>query len=195
MINLTEVSTYVLAKGNEGLLLEGAKRREVRLELNTAGPCQLRIQYNQNDIRFLANVHGRETITFIADGNVVVYPDSEDEVWWWTPEMEKTSVVIPDAETFTKLAERRQRNPELERVAKKMAENADRRMSMMFAEFDRRVAAAEAKNATLTEEIKKRGKPKDVALEPAGGKQEKKGKTPAPEPHGGVDSVEGGTDE
>lgn len=191
MMDLKEVSKFVLAKPGEGLLLENTKRREVRLELNTAAPCQLRIQYSKNDIRFLANVHGRETVTFIANGSVGIYPDSEDEVWWWTPEMEKTSVLIPDAETFTKIAQRRERNPDLERVARKMAENTDRRMAAMFAEFDRRIAAAEARNA---EEVK-RGKPKDVAPAAAGGKPNKKGATPAPDAPSGSEGVEDAADE
>lgn len=192
MIDLKEVSKFVLAKPGEGLLLESAKRREVRLELNTAAPCQLRVQYGKNDIRFLANVHGRETITFIADGPVGIYPDSEDEVWWWTPEMEKTSVLIPDAEAFTKIAQRRERNHDLERVAQKLAENAERRLAAMQADFNRRIAAADAR---LAQEVKKRGKSEDVAPAEAGGKPKKKGAAPAPDAPGGSESVEDAADE
>ena len=160
MRNLQEVSKFVLVAAGSGRELASDKRRVVRLELNTACPCQLRLQTGGGDIRFLANVEGRETITFIADGPVTVWPDSEDEVWWWSPEMEMTHVVIPDAETFTKIANRRQRNPDLERMMAKMHENAERRHAALLHEMQSVVGDLRERNEVLQEAVKKRGKRK-----------------------------------
>lgn len=161
MINLDEITRMVRVMPGEGLELPGERRR-VRLELNTAEPCQIVLQTGPDDLRFLVNVCGRETVTFIAEGDVCLWPSSDGEVWWWCPEMETTSVAVPDAETFTKIAERRPRNHELERVAAKMAENANRRMAALEGRFGREVDALRRENETLKTEVK-RGNPKPAA--------------------------------
>lgn len=149
MIVLDEITKFVLAPDGAGLELPGDKRRTVRLELNTSEPCQLKLMSGANDIRFLANVEGRETVTFIADGPVAVFPDCAGEVWWWTPEMETTSVLMPDAEVFTKIAERKPRNVELERMMAIANANAERRMSQLMREVNGVVGELRAENKAL----------------------------------------------
>ena len=161
MLNLNEVAKFRLVAAGSGLVLDSEKRRVVRLELNTAEPCQIKLQTGAHDIRFLCNVHGYESVSFIADGPVTVWPDSEGEVWLWSPEVETTHVVVPDAQTFTRIANRPVRNPQLELMMAKMSQNMERRMASMFGEL-------QAENETLKAEVKKRGKRKDTSAPPTG---------------------------
>lgn len=138
MIRLEEIERMIRADGP--LVFDGEKRRLVRLEVNTAGPCHLRLETGQDE-RFLANVNGRETLTFYVTGPAAVRCESKHEVWWWTPELESSAVVVKDPVVFTKVMNRRERNPEIERMARKLQENAERRMARMLAEFERRQAA------------------------------------------------------
>nr|QJB21439.1 MAG: hypothetical protein [Microvirus sp.] len=148
MINLEEVSRFVRCPEGQGLELPGERRR-VRLEVNTSAPCQIMLQTGPDDMRFLVNVNGRETVQFIAPGPVTLWPDCDGEVWWWTSEMETTATVIEEPEIFTKIAERKPRNPELERIAAKMQENADRRMAQLMGQVGNVVAELRQENESL----------------------------------------------
>jgi len=192
MLNLNEMDKFVLVPQGSYLELANDKRRVVKLELNTSEPCQLRLQVGSDDYRFLANVHGRETISFVADGPVGIWPDCDGEVWWWCPEMESTHVQLVDEETFTRVANRRQRNPELERMMQKMHENAERRMAQVVGEVRGVVDGLRTENETLKAEVKKRGKRKGAGDADAGGGT---GETPAEVPDGAEATDLGGGDE
>ena len=141
MKNLKDVNKFVLAKPGEALsLVEGEFPREVRLEVNAESACHLALRTDAGEPRFLAVVEGRETVLFTIEGPTEVWPTCDGQVWWWTVELEDAAVVS-DAETYTKIAERRARNPELERVARKMQENADRRMAALMREMDAKFAS------------------------------------------------------
>lgn len=165
MIKLEEIGRMVPARstGKQAvpLVLDRPERRLVRLELNTAAPCRLQLE-TANDIRFLANVTGRETLTFIADGPCAVHWLSDDEVWWFTPEMEAAGVTVEDPEVYTKMFQRQARNPELERIARKMQQNAERREAALLQEVRGVVEGLRQQNETLKEEVK-RGKRKSAA--------------------------------
>lgn len=133
-LRLEEIGKFVLLEPGKGIALPG-ERRKVRLELNTQFPCQIMFDYGDEDQpRFLATVEGRETVEFIAEGPVRLYLDSEGQVWWWTSEIERSSVVS-DAPTYTTVAERQARNPDLERIARVMSENARRREAALLQEI------------------------------------------------------------
>ena len=189
MLNLEEIQRMTLVKAGEGLELVGGRRR-VRLELNTAEPCQLVLQTGLKDMRFLANVHGRETITFIAEGDVTIWPDSEGEVWWFTPEMETTAVVIENPEIYTKIAEQRPRNVELERLMMMAQQNMERR----FAHLNAELAHERAKVEALAAEERKRAKRKPTAAPPAasaGGESDPAGAASAAQTAGGTGGSDG----
>lgn len=155
-IRLEEIGKFVLAKPGTGIGLPGERRR-VRLELNTQGPCQIMFDYGDDDLRFLATVEGRETVEFIADGPVRLFPDCEGQVWWWTSELE-SSAIVSDAPTFTKIAEREARNIELERIVRKASENQERRMTAVLAQYSQVLDAQRDEIETLKAE-KKNAKP------------------------------------
>ena len=145
MRNLREIGKLVRWSDNNGIGFTSDKQREVRLLVNASEPCQLMIQFGPSDMRFLANVDGFEELSFmLPPGDAVVWPDCEGQVWYWTPEMELISTVVPDAETFTKIATRRARNPELERMMAVMQQNTDRRIAAVTADLNAKLAAGAA---------------------------------------------------
>lgn len=170
MLNLQEITKFRAAKPGTGLHLESDKRRVVRLLLNTAEPCQLQLE-SSGKIQFLANVDGYEELSFVADGTVTIWPDSDGEIWWWSPEMETEAVLIEKAVSFARIANRRERNPTLERVMRKGQENMERRMrffaEQMTASVNGTVAALRAENEALKKEAKPNGKSKAKAPAPA----------------------------
>ena len=185
MKNLKDINKFVRVKPGDALSLVGGEfPREVRLEVNAEDACHLSVR-TPDGVRFLTVVRGRDTVVFTIEEPCELWATSDGEVWWWTVELE-AAAVISDAETYTKIAERRARNPELERVARKMQENAERRMAALMREMD-------AKFASLNKpEEKKPDEPKAVVPPKGGGKPKgKDGDTP-PEP-GKADG--GGTDE
>ena len=90
--------------------------------------------------------------------------------------MELISTVVPDAETFTKIATRRARNPELERMMAVMQQNTDRRIAAVTADLNAKLAAgaapaaaSSASSSASTDEAKPNGKRKGkVDAAPAG---------------------------
>lgn len=138
MRKLTDLQKFRSMPVGMALALPGVQR-VVRLELNTPMPCQVSIKDGDDadaPALFLANVEGRDGVEFVAQGNVVVHFASEAPIWYWTAELETSSVKL-DALPFTKIATRKPRNLELERVAAKMQENADRRMAQMQKEMEK----------------------------------------------------------
>jgi hypothetical protein len=153
MINLEEVSRFVPAIPGQPLVLDHDKRRVVRLELNTAARCQLRLETAEL-IQFLANVEGRETVTFIADGPCAVHWDCDDEVWWFSPEMDRSAVAL-DATTFVKIPDRQApaRNVQFERMMLLASQN----QNAMFQQLSGEIAGLRRENVSLQQEVRKRG--------------------------------------
>lgn len=195
MRNLEEIGKFLKLPEGEVIVLDSAKRRVVVLELNTAAPCQLKLQTGASDLRFLANVEGRETLRFIADGPVTIHADCDDEVWWWTPEVERTATRV-DAETFTKIATRRARNPEMERVIQKMQANMERRMAAVMGDVQKVVSGLQAENARLRRDDGAAGDGKAAGMVPdaSGGKPPKKERKQADPPAAPVDDAGTGDD-
>lgn len=157
MINLKEIEKFRRLPDGGAIALSSDKRREVRLEVNAAEPCQLQLERADGSRQFLANVEGRETLLFIAEGRVVVRPTTEGEFWWWSPEV-ASSVVAMDQKSFTKIATRRQRNPELERMMRTVQLNAERRMQQVLGDVQTIVAAQAKEIEALKATEAKRGK-------------------------------------
>lgn len=137
------------------LQLPGEKLRRVRVELNC--PAATRVDVVEHDreakVTFLAVVEGHETIEFIAQNLVELVFTSDDDVWYFTPDGDLVATEIPEATSFTKIASRRARNPELELLMFKQQQNIERRMSAIQAEFDARIAEAGVRHDPSTGEV------------------------------------------
>ena len=167
MKNLKDINKFILAEPGSALsLVDGEFPREVRLEVNAEETVRLAVRSASKPelLRFLTDVRGRDTVVFTLEEPGEVGWTSDGQVWLWTVELE-AAAVISDAPTYTKIAERKARNPELERIARKMQENADRRMAALMREMDARFNA--------------NNKPEEKADEPAPVVPAKGGRKPA----------------
>ena len=131
--------------------VEGERR--IRLHLNCEGETPLYLD-DGGGIGFLTTVPaGLQSVEFSVAGKVAVLPaKGAGQVHYQTAEDEPTHVALADPIIFTRIAERRARNPELEQIAAVMSRNLERRMALQAdefeARFERRRKAEENERAT-----------------------------------------------
>ena len=112
--------------------------RRVALSVNAPYPTRLYLVGEDGEVDFLAKVDGLEELNFTAAGVLKIMPDGDCK--FYSRELEQTSVVIPDAQAFVKIATRRQRNPELELMEYQMNRNFEELLRRQSEEQDRRFA-------------------------------------------------------
>lgn len=173
-IKLNSVERWNAAAGQQ-LVFEGEGARRIRLHVNSPDIARVWLVHGEGDVQFLARVEGYQVVEFYADSNVTLNIDGDD-VWWRCAETEPTFVEVVDPVIFTKIANRRHRNPELEAIMYRMQENMDRRLAMQSAEFE---AALERRRQ---EEVN--GRPAEIVVTAAPGAAANAG--------GGEVPVEGG---
>lgn len=105
-LNLEAVTTFYLATGGKPILLA------------TAGP-------------------GLETLEFSAAGNLEIIPEKDHgAIRYHTAESEPTFAKILDPVIFTRIANRRHRNPEMEEMMWRMQANMERRLAQTAGEIE-----------------------------------------------------------
>lgn len=116
--------------------VEGQERR-IRLHLNLADQTAFYVE-NKDGPRFLCVAGpGLETVEFSAFGKIAVMAeDASDSVHYQTAEDEPTFAVVVDPVIFTKIANRRHRNPELEEMMFRMNQNMERRLAQQAGEIE-----------------------------------------------------------
>jgi len=162
---------------------EGARR--VRLNVNCANPTTFYFE-NAEGPRLLAAVPaGVDVIEFNADGAFAVFPqEGAGEVHYQTAEAEATAHHVVDPVIFTKLAQRRHRNPELEEMMFRMQQNMERRLALQANEI---AAALDARMEARNVETAPAGTP----ASDAGGKVSEQ-EPDGTEPGEGTGSEDGG---
>lgn len=135
-----------LMAGNQ-LDLPGDRLRLVRLHVNTPAETHLSYISDDGEVLFLAAVYGRDTVEFMTDGRVSILTDTDD-TFIYTADGEQVHQIVEAPESFTRIMEKRARNPELERIAALMNQNMSMRLQAQAAEYEgileRRFAAREA---------------------------------------------------
>lgn len=125
--------------------------RTVRLELNSPGEAALYLIDGEGETFFLALVKGRDVVEFSAPGAFSLTVEGSD-VYVLTVDGDDVSFIVVAPRIFTKIMERRRRNPELEYVTAMMQRNVERRLEQQSRElqqlFARRLEAAEQVSAT-----------------------------------------------
>ncbi|RWE98129.1 MAG: hypothetical protein EOS81_12595 [Mesorhizobium sp.] len=89
---------------------------------------------------------GLSAVEFLGNGCSLVL-DSTGPVSYFSPEVEAIWHENVEDETFTTIANRKERNPEVEWMEFLMQQNINSRMAAMDAEFERRMQALEERNA------------------------------------------------
>lgn len=147
MQRLTNVDKWFVLEAGKSLNFENAAPRKIRLDVNAEAPARLYYVDGNGETTFLALVSGRDVVEFYNHGEFAVTADGAD-VWLYTIDGEDVSFSIPEAETFTKLVERRTRNPEVEMMQYMMKANMqamlDAQRDEMARLLDQRDQAARA---------------------------------------------------
>ena len=126
------------------ILSDLTHQRSVRVRVNAPEPMALYLK--QDDIEeeiFLAYVIGLDEIQFEVLGSYSLIARGGD-VWFDTLDGSDQSVEPVEPASFTQIVERRVRNPEMELMERKMAENIERRLSDIYASMSTTLAAKEA---------------------------------------------------
>ena len=140
---LHNLSKWRELKAGDGIEFVGERDRRVRIEFNTETATRLHLVHGDDDdtqVTFVTVVEGFDVVEFTAPGNCVLAATSDGEVWYFTNEGD-VEATDRQAVSFTKVMNRRARNPELERMMWKMEQNIAARMSVMEAELEARYAA------------------------------------------------------
>lgn len=99
-------------------------------------------------VSFLALVKGgRDRLEFAVDGEFDLLSEGSG-AYVYTNDSQDTSTVVLDPVIFTRVANRRQRNPHLEMIEYQMRRNMEMMQAELRDEADRRVAALERKLET-----------------------------------------------
>lgn len=124
--------------------------RRVRLDVNSAGPCWVAHTDANGNTTLLGKVDGRDVLEFATPGEFALTVDGAD-LWFYTIDGENFSFSIPDADSFTKIIERRPRNHQLELMMYLQNQNMERRLADQREELaqllDRRQQASAASAA------------------------------------------------
>lgn len=111
----------------------GRAPRRVRLHLNLERSTALYIEDKDGPRLLVTAGPGLETVEFMVEGKFAfLAQEGHGEVHWHTAENEPTFAEITDARVFTKIANRRHRNPELEEMMYRAQINADARAAVQM---------------------------------------------------------------
>lgn len=138
---------------------------------------------------FLGLAKGRDQFEFYVEGAFTL--KATEDCWYFTIDSVRIATEIIAPVIFTRVANRRQRNPHLEMMEFQMNRNLNRRLEAMQSETDRRIAA-------LAEGVERHAPQRDIKA-PASlvGREEQRPEQGEPEPapldaDGGQDEGKGG---
>lgn len=126
------------------LSFDGSAPRVIRVDFNCPEPTRLDLVDLRGKVTFLAVVHGRETVEFTAVGDVDLVATADDEIWYFTDYGDGGGAYESYEASFTKLANRRVRNPDLELMMFKAEQRINARLALLDQE---RAAVDEAKRS------------------------------------------------
>lgn len=134
-IKLNNLTKWQELPADKSLVLRGDSGvRKIVLNLNTEAPTSF-VALDKDGVQyFLGVVDGQDAIHFSADGEVEVSYTSDGVVWYWTDDGDDHSLEHEEGyRLFVKPMTREQRSPEMDALALKMQERADRRFALQEA--------------------------------------------------------------
>lgn len=137
---LFDLTKWTTVEDGQVYWLNGAKVREVRLEINAPDIARLWIEAEGSERRFLALVEGRDAIEFVARGPVGLSIEG-GPIEVYTIDGEDISVRAEDAVSHTKVMQRQRRSPEFDKVAAELRFNMERRLARQADEIRALLAA------------------------------------------------------
>lgn len=114
--------------------------RRIRIQFNCEAETALyRVVEGVEDQQLVVVVGpGAETVEFVAAGEVGLIAVTREgaQVWYQTADTEPTHVEVLDPVIFTRIANRRHRNPEMEEMMFRMQQNMERRLAQTAGEIE-----------------------------------------------------------
>lgn len=125
VVRMHNLSKWSRLEPGHALELKGDTLRKIRLEVNCDQPTSFYVGEGAGAV-LLGVVQGLELFEFSAEGDVLVVPTTEGDVFYYTVD---GGVDATDSleRSFTTLANRRTRNPQLELILWKQEQNMRRR--------------------------------------------------------------------
>lgn len=148
-VKLNSLARWSALAPDQAIVFEGTDvgERRVRINFNLEGVTSFFIGDDERGENFLCTVGpGLETVEFNVAGTFKVYAeDGSGIVHYQSADLEPTFSEVVDPVIFTRIANRRHRNPELEEMMFRMNQNMERRYAAqaqeMQAAFDRQMEA------------------------------------------------------
>ena len=139
VVKLNSLSRWSALAPEQAIVFAGSDvaERRVRIDFNLEAVTSFFIRVNDEE-RFLCTLpEGQETIEFNAAGTFHVYAEKgSGVVQYVSADLEPTFSEVVDPVIFTKIANRRHRNPELEEMMFRMNQNLERRLAQQADEFE-----------------------------------------------------------
>lgn len=143
MQRIFNIDKWTRLSEGQGLEFSNPRPRNVRVEVNAPSKAAIYCIDGDGEAHFLALVEGRDTIEFGSTGAFTLSVEGPDVMIYTADGADISSVVVAPV-VFTKIIERRRRNPELEHIAAVMARNMERRLEQQADEIRRQFERREA---------------------------------------------------
>lgn len=186
-VKLNSLARWATLPSKNAIVFEGSEVDETRHRIlfNLEAVTALFIGDAEGE-RFLCTIGpGQETVEFNIAGPFKVYAeDGSGVVQYQCADLEPTHVEVADPVIFTRIAQRRRRNPEMEEMMYRMQLNMERRFAKQADEiatiYAKREQEAERARTTKTDDA---GTPSGAGggeVQPQSAVGEKSGEAPAP---------------
>ncbi|KIV61444.1 hypothetical protein SZ54_4716 [Rhizobium sp. UR51a] len=140
VVKLNSLARWSALAPEQAIVFAGSDiaERRVRIDFNLEAATSFFIVDNDGVENFLCALpQGQETIEFNALGTFRVYAEKgSGVVQYVSADLEPTFSEVVDPVIFTKIANRRHRNPELEEMMFRMNQNLERRLAQQADEFE-----------------------------------------------------------
>lgn len=155
MIKVGDLTLFTRLLAGEQAQFLNVITRNVRFTVNAPTEAQLMVipltddgeVPDDADAMFLCTIKGLDDIEFFALGPFAL--SSDVDILLKTIDGSPIHTFTPEEATFTRIAERRPRNPEIERLQEMLLKNQERRMGAMYAEVERERYALARERETL----------------------------------------------
>jgi len=137
MIRLGNLDRWIALMPGEILAIGNERRESRRILLTVRAPGMARLWYRDNidnKAEFLCSVQMYDQVEFHSAGLFELYT-TDDDVLVICSETERSMIANPDPATFTTIADRKARNPELERLMHLQTQNMERRFASLAAQL------------------------------------------------------------
>lgn len=138
MFDLKELTRWVEVT-DKGIKFPHDEPRKIRLEVLAEKEESLYVKDGKDEPFYIGTFHGYDVVQFNVRGPCSIQATGAG-VKVFTPEFQSHVIEIPDAVSFTRMVERRVRNPELERIELKMRQNMEHRLRQVEKDVTLRVS-------------------------------------------------------